>query len=46
VVRTLATLVRELHAMGVVAEVVGPDRFRPIRISGFRFCRGASWRES
>jgi glycosyltransferase involved in cell wall biosynthesis len=27
VVRTLATLLRELHAMGVVAEVVGPDRF-------------------
>ncbi len=30
VVRTLATLVRELRAMGVVAEVVGPDRFRTL----------------
>ncbi len=30
VVRTLATLVRELQAMGVVAEVVGPDRFRTL----------------
>ena len=30
VVRTLATLVRELHAMGVVAEVIGPDRFRTL----------------
>jgi glycosyltransferase involved in cell wall biosynthesis len=27
VVRTLASLVRELHALGVVAEVIGPDRF-------------------
>ncbi len=30
VVRTLATLVRELHALGVVAEVIGPDRFRTL----------------
>ncbi len=30
VVRTLATLVRELHAMGVIADVVGPDRFRTL----------------
>jgi len=30
VVRTLATLVRELHAIGVVAEVIGPDRFRTL----------------
>ncbi len=30
VVRTLATLVRELRAMGVVAEVIGPDRFRTL----------------
>jgi glycosyltransferase involved in cell wall biosynthesis len=30
VVRTLATLVRELQAMGVVAEVIGPDRFRTL----------------
>ena len=30
VVRTLATLVRELHAMGVCAEVIGPDRFRTL----------------
>ena len=30
VVRTLATLVHELQAMGVVAEVVGPDRFRTL----------------
>jgi glycosyltransferase involved in cell wall biosynthesis len=30
VVRTLATLVRELHGMGVVAEVIGPDRFRTL----------------
>jgi glycosyltransferase involved in cell wall biosynthesis len=29
-VRTLATLVRELHALGVVAEVIGPDRFRTL----------------
>ena len=29
-VRTLATLLRELHAMGVVAEVIGPDRFRTL----------------
>lgn len=30
VVRTLATLVRELHTLGVVAEVIGPDRFRTL----------------
>jgi glycosyltransferase involved in cell wall biosynthesis len=30
VVRTLATLIRELQAMGVVAEVIGPDRFRTL----------------
>jgi glycosyltransferase involved in cell wall biosynthesis len=30
VVRTLSTLVRELHALGVVAEVIGPDRFRTL----------------
>jgi glycosyltransferase involved in cell wall biosynthesis len=30
VVRTLATLVRELHMLGVVAEVIGPDRFRTL----------------
>jgi glycosyltransferase involved in cell wall biosynthesis len=30
VVRTLATLVHELHALGVVAEVIGPDRFRTL----------------
>ena len=30
VVRTLATLVHELQAMGVVAEVIGPDRFRTL----------------
>ena len=42
-VRTLST-VRELHAMGVVVEVIGPDRFRtlpcrPIPISACRCCR-------
>jgi glycosyltransferase involved in cell wall biosynthesis len=30
VVRTLATLVRELAALGIVAEVIGPDRFRTL----------------
>jgi glycosyltransferase involved in cell wall biosynthesis len=30
VVRTLTTLVHELHALGVVAEVIGPDRFRTL----------------
>ncbi len=30
VVRTLATLVRELHALGVISEVIGPDRFRTL----------------
>jgi glycosyltransferase involved in cell wall biosynthesis len=30
VVRTLATLVAELEALGIVAEVVGPDRFRTL----------------
>jgi glycosyltransferase involved in cell wall biosynthesis len=30
VVRTLSTLVRELTAMGHVAEVIGPDRFRTL----------------
>ncbi len=30
VVRTLSTLVHELHALGVVAEVIGPDRFRTL----------------
>ena len=30
VVRTLATLVHELHQIGVVAEVIGPDRFRTL----------------
>ncbi len=30
VVRTLATLVHELHSLGIVAEVIGPDRFRTL----------------
>jgi glycosyltransferase involved in cell wall biosynthesis len=30
VVRTLATLVAELERLGIVAEVVGPDRFRTL----------------
>ncbi len=30
VVRTLATLVQELQSIGVVAEVIGPDRFRTL----------------
>lgn len=30
VVRTLATLLQELRAMGVVAEVIGPDQFRTL----------------
>ncbi len=30
VVRTLATLVAELQALGIVAEVIGPDRFRTL----------------
>ncbi len=30
VVRTLATLVAELAALGIVAEVIGPDRFRTL----------------
>ncbi|HQT75829.1 MAG: alpha-mannosyltransferase [Rhodospirillales bacterium 20-64-7] len=30
VVRTLTTVVRELHAMGHVVDVIGPDRFRTI----------------
>ncbi len=30
VVRTLATLVAELEALGIVAEVIGPDRFRTL----------------
>ncbi len=30
VVRTLATLVGELAALGIVAEVIGPDRFRTL----------------
>jgi glycosyltransferase involved in cell wall biosynthesis len=30
VVRTLATLVAELQSLGIVAEVVGPDRFRTL----------------
>jgi glycosyltransferase involved in cell wall biosynthesis len=30
VVRTLSTLVRELTAMGHIAEVIGPDRFRTL----------------
>ncbi len=30
VVRTLATLLHELHALGAVAEVIGPDRFRTL----------------
>ncbi len=30
VVRTLATLVSELEALGIVAEVIGPDRFRTL----------------
>ncbi len=30
VVRTLATLLEELKALGIVAEVIGPDRFRTL----------------
>lgn len=30
VVRTLSTLLEELRALGVVAEVIGPDRFRTL----------------
>ena len=30
VVRTLATLVSELASLGIVAEVIGPDRFRTV----------------
>ena len=30
VVRTLATLVAELESLGIVAEVIGPDRFRTL----------------
>jgi glycosyltransferase involved in cell wall biosynthesis len=30
VVRTLATLVRELEALGIEAQVIGPDRFRTL----------------
>ncbi len=30
VVRTLATLVEELETLGIVAEVIGPDRFRTL----------------
>jgi len=30
VVRTLATLVEELRSLGIVAEVIGPDRFRTL----------------